>query len=249
MKLNPGVQLGAMARLLFLDNSIPDDLYHPLSYWQPLLLLPFDVCRVCHGELPARIADYSHIFISGSTASVLDDSDWMQAEMQLIRAAVDGGRVMLGSCFGHQIIARALFGPRAVRRRAAPEIGWPDIEIIADDLLLGKAGRTLHGFLFHFDEVCDLPPDRATVLARSASCEILAFKIKDRPAWGLQPHLEMGIVEALKFLDLVQGEGIPQRKSFFSAPEKFPRDSGRIIALMKAFQQTHPGEIGSVRSG
>jgi GMP synthase-like glutamine amidotransferase len=232
-----------MDRLLFLDNSIPDDLYHPLYFWQPLLLLPFDVCRVCTDELPTQTDAYSHIFISGSTASVLEDSDWMRAEMQLIRAAVDRGRVILGSCFGHQIIARALFGSRAVRSRPAPEIGWPDIEIIADDALLGAAGRTINGFLFHFDEVCDLPPDRATVLARSATCENLAFKIKDKPVWGLQPHLEIGIVEALKFLDLVQGEGIPERKSFFGAPENFPKDSGRIIALMKAFQQTRPGAV------
>jgi GMP synthase-like glutamine amidotransferase len=230
-------------KLLFLDNSIPDDLYHPLFYWQPLLLLPFDVCRVCAGELPAHSDEYSHIFISGSTASVLENSDWMQAEMELIREAVARGSVILGSCFGHQIIARALFGHQAVRRRSAPEIGWPDIEIITDDVLLGKSSRTIHGFLFHFDEVCDLPPDRATVLARSDTSEILAFKLKDKPVWGLQPHLEMGIVEALKFLDLVQGDGIPEKKSFFSASENFPKDSGRIIALMKAFQETRPGAV------
>ena len=122
-----------MDRLLFLDNSIPDDLYHPLSYWQPLLLLPFDVCRVCAGELPAHPDEYSHIFISGSTASVLENSDWMQAEMELIREAVARGSVILGSCFGHQIIARALFGHQAVRRRSAPEIGWPDIEIMTKE--------------------------------------------------------------------------------------------------------------------
>ncbi len=234
-----------MARLLFLDNSIPGDLYHPLSYWQPLLLLPFDVFRACDGQLPASPGDYSHIFISGSTASVLDDSDWMQAEAEFIRAAVERGSVILGSCFGHQIIARALFGPRAVRRRSAPEIGWPAIEIVADDLLLGQSGRTIRGFLFHFDEVCDLPPEQATVLARSATCKIQAFKIKDKPVWGLQPHLEMGIVEALKFLDQVQGEQIPERKFFFSARENFPQDSGWIIPLMKAFQQFRPQQSES----
>ena len=164
----------------------------------------------------------------------------MQAEMEFIRSAVERGCVILGSCFGHQIIARALFGSQAVRKRRAPEIGWPDIEIIADDKLLGTSGRSIHGFLFHFDEVCGLPPDRTTVIARSAACEILAFKIQGRPVWGLQPHLEMGIVESLKLLDLVRGEGIPEKKSFFSAPQNFPRDSGWIIPLMKAFHETRP---------
>ena len=46
----------------------------------------------------------------------------MQAEMDLIRTAVNQGKVILGSCFGHQIIAGALFGMGAVRSRKGPEI-------------------------------------------------------------------------------------------------------------------------------
>lgn len=229
-----------MDRILFLDNSIKNDLYKPLTYWEPVLLLDFDSYRASAGELPHDLDDYSHIFISGSTASVLDNADWIEAEQELIRTAVDQGKVVVGSCFGHQIIARALFGDGAVRKRRALDVGWPEIEILADDALLGEAGSKIYGYVFHYDEVCKIDENEATVIARSEACEILAFKLKDRPVWGIQPHFEMGIVDGLKFLELVKGEGVPDRQSLLNSVKNYPQDSGWIIPLMKAYHNARP---------
>jgi GMP synthase-like glutamine amidotransferase len=229
-----------MNRILFLDNSIENDLYRPLGYWAPVFLFEFDCFRASAGELPDDLDDYSHIFISGSTASVLENTDWIKAEQELIRRAVDRGKVMVGSCFGHQIIARALFGDGAVRRRSALDVGWPEIEILADDVLLGQAGSKIFGYVFHYDEVCRINADEAAVIARSDDCEILAFKLRDRPVWGIQPHFEMGIVEGLKFIDLVKTDGIPTRPSFIQSDQHAPRDSGWIIPLIKAYHRVRP---------
>jgi GMP synthase-like glutamine amidotransferase len=46
-------------------------------------------------------------------------------------------------------------------------------------------------------------PIQHSIIARSEECDILAFKVKDRPVWGIQPHFEMGIVEGLKYIDHV----------------------------------------------
>lgn len=229
-----------MDRILFLDNSVENDAYHPLSYWGPLLMSAYDSYRVCRNELPTELDEYSHVFISGSSASVLDNADWMQAEMELIRFAVNQGKAVLGSCFGHQIIAGAMFGLDAVRRRKGPEIGWPDIEIIADDVLFGRGGREINSFVFHFDEVCKLPENQANVIARSSECGILVFKLNDKPVWGIQPHFEMGIVEGLKYIETVQGEGVPDKQSFFNSAENYPKDSGWVIPLLKAFYDIRP---------
>ncbi len=229
-----------MSRILFLDNSIDDDVYQPLTYWEPLLLFPYDFFRVSAGQWPDGLDSYSHLLITGSTASVLDDTAWMQNEAALIRNAVNKGKVILGSCFGHQMIARSVFGLDAVRRRAKPEIGWPEIQILARDALLGESGSTINGFVFHFDEVCNVPAEKATVVARSADCEILAFKLKGRPVWGIQPHFEMGIVEGIQIIDRAMGAEIPNKQHFFRSDENRPRDSGWIIPLMKMFHETHP---------
>ena len=229
-----------MNRILLLDNSIDQDVYQPLNYWEPLLLFPYDLFRVSAGQWPDGLDSYSHILITGSTASVLDNTSWMQNEAALINEAVDKGKVILGSCFGHQMIARSLFGLDAVRRRKKPEVGWPDIQILTRDDLLGESGSTVNGFVFHFDEVCEVAPEKATIIARSADCEILAFKLNAYPVWGIQPHFEMGVVEGIQIIDRVAGEDIPDKQYFFNCAENLPRDSGRIIPLMKAFHQTGP---------
>ena len=229
-----------MDRILFLDNSIKDDLYRPLSYWEPVLMFDFDPYRASAGEFPDNLDRYSHVFLTGSTASVLENTDWIKTEQELILTAVDQGKVVVGSCFGHQIMARAMFGDDAVRKRSALDAGWPEIEIMADDALLGKAGSKIFGYVFHYDDVCKIDENRASVLAHSDACDILAFKLKDKPVWGIQPHFEMGIVEGLNFLDLVKGEGVPDRKSCLASPDSFPQDSGWIIPFMRGFHSVRP---------
>ena len=229
-----------MNRILFLDNSIDNDTYRPLIYWEPLLLFPYDLFRVSAGELPHELDSYSHILITGSAASVLDDTAWMQAEADLIQKAVNKGKVILGSCFGHQMIARSLFGMNSVRKRQNPEIGWPDIQIVSSDALFGESGRTIHSFIFHYDEVCALPEEKAKVVARSKACEILAFKLRGRPVWGVQPHFEMGIVQGLRYINNVKGDQVPDRQIFFSSSQYWPKDSDWVIPLMKAFHETQP---------
>ena len=229
-----------MKRILFLDNAVADDTYNAAQYWKPLLVYPHDMFRVALGEWPSDVNAYSHILSTGSSASVLDNADWMQTEVELIRTAVSMGKVILGSCFGHQLIARSMFGLDAVRVRPRPEIGWSDIEIIEDDTLLGRADRMIYGFVFHYDEVCRLPQDRATLIARSSACDILGFKLKGKPVWGIQPHFEMGIGQGLNYLEMVSGEHIPARQSLFRSHATLPKDTGWIAPLMKAFHDASP---------
>jgi len=235
----PGATI-SLDRILFLDNSIEDDLYRPLYYWKPVLMFDFDAYRASAGEFPENLDAYSHIFLTGSTASVLDNSDWIKIEQDLIRAAVDRGKVVVGSCFGHQIIARALFGDDAVRKRDALDAGWPEIEILVDDALLGEAGSKIFGYVFHYDDVCKIDANRATVIARSEDCEIMEFKLIDRPVWGIQPHFEMGIIEGMKFLEMLKGTGVPDPKSYFASVDKYPQDSGWIIPFMRAYHNARP---------
>jgi GMP synthase-like glutamine amidotransferase len=227
-------------RILLIDNSIDPARYRPLSHWQPLLIHPFDCLRAPVEVLPEDLSSYSHVLLTGSTASVIDDRDWMQSEARLIRKAVQDGRVVLGSCFGHQLIARALFGSASVRARQTPDIGWAKFDIVEDDLLLGSAGRSLSAYVFHFDEVTGVPSAEALVTARSPECDIMAFRLRAKPVWGIQPHFEIGIVEGLQLLDQSAASGVPARLEFLDGTRPVPRDSGWIAPLMQAFQQARP---------
>lgn len=229
-----------MYRILFIDNSTDHGLYRPLEHWQPLFVHPFEIYHAPLDQPPPEIDRFSHIIISGSLASTLENREWMLGEEDLIRRAVGEGKVILGNCFGHQIIAKALFGNEAVRVREYPEVGWPDMKIIKSDQLLGDEGEIISGFILHFDEVFGLPEEDAEVILTSAECENLAFKLKGYPVWGFQPHFEIGIVQAFTVLELIRGPAVPDKSYFIYSDQRRPRDTGHIIRVMRAFQKTHP---------
>ena len=54
----------------------------------------------------------------------------------------------------------------------------------------------------------------------------------------MEPHFEMGIVEGLEYIETVRVEGIPDKLSFFNSVENYPKDSGWVIPLLKAFYNT-----------
>lgn len=153
------------------------------------------VFRAIHQPPPAAISDFGGVIISGSAASVTASDPWMARLSELIGRAKDEGTPVLGVCFGHQLVAEALFGAGTVRGAKTPELGWRDIAIVADDPILAGLGAGFCTFESHFDEV-----DPATVglkvLARSEDCAVQAFRVVDRPIWGVQFHSEMTQSEA-----------------------------------------------------
>jgi len=121
---------------------------------------------------------------------MLKPPPWVDGEAELVRRAAASGVRILGSCFGHQMLVRALSGPECIARAAHPEVGWTPLEIVADDELLRGVPNPWTVFSFHFDEVVDAPaPWR--VLARSRDCATQILRYGDRPIWGIQAHPEI----------------------------------------------------------
>ena len=82
-------------------------------------------------------------------------------------------------------------GRAAVRPSSTPEIGWLDVSLTeegAADPVLGRLPTTATVFQWHH-YTFDVPPG-ATELARSEVCT-QAFRLDDRPAWGIQFHAEV----------------------------------------------------------
>jgi hypothetical protein len=50
----------------------------------------------------------------------------------------------------------------------------------------------------------------------------------------------MGIVEGMKFLEMVKGTGVPNRQSYFESVDQHPQDSGWIIPFMRAYHSARP---------
>ena len=220
------------AKVAIVDNSIFPDIYRPVEHWSRYLACPWEAFAAREGRWP-DLADFTHVILTGSEASILERDPWVEEEARLVVRAVESGVAVLGSCWGHQLMAYALAGESHVRRCARPEVGWIPLRVEKDNALLGPAG-TAYTFSVHYDEVRDLP-DAFEVLASTAACPVQAFKIKGRPAWGLQCHPEVDIPDGLAFLrDLVK-RGFKGREALLDALDMPPRDSGLIHRIVRTF--------------
>jgi GMP synthase (glutamine-hydrolysing) len=134
------------------------------------------------------VAEAGALIVLGGSMSANDDLTYLQNEIEHIRAAILGGKPVLGVCLGAQLTARAL-GARAYAN-PVKEIGWWPVAFTphakCDPLFNGLDGSEVM-FQWH-GETFDLPAG-ADLLATSSACRHQAFRWGDR-IYGLQFHLE-----------------------------------------------------------
>ena len=222
-------------RLAIIDNAVFPDIYKPVEHWARWLPpgLVWEAFSAVQGRWP-DLGRFSHVLLTGSEASILEPDPWVAEEAELVRRAVEKGLPVLGSCWGHQLLAFALDGPGHVGRAPEPEIGWIPVRVLASDPLLGpEAGRPAV-FSLHFDEVRDVG-GTFDVLASSDHCPVQAMKLKGRPAWGLQAHPEIDIPAAQRFLEDLIASGFKGGEHLRRALRQVPRDSGLIRRVVAGF--------------
>ena len=220
-------------KLAIIDNSIDPSIYNPLAHWGASIDVEWEGFRASESQFPSLSKEYTHLILTGSEASIVEREKWVYEEVEFVREAVDKGISVLGSCYGHQLLALALAGFDHVRRSPSPEVGWISIQIKEDDELLGRKGEAF-SFTSHFDEVIHLGSD-FHVLASSTYCPIQAFQFKSRPVWGIQIHPEINIEEGRKFLKKLVSLGLKTNPFFERALNTASRDSCLIKTIVKTF--------------
>lgn len=143
--------------------------------------------------------DCTHVLISGSELSAAERHPTDEALLRLIRRAVNGGLPVLGICYGHQMIARALLDDGACRRAAVPEFGFKKLDLVDNPLFEGL--ESLVPVHSHYDEVTGLPDDRFEVIASTDDCAVQAFQLRGQPTWGVQFHPELDERSGRKMLE------------------------------------------------
>jgi len=179
-----------VAAVLILDNSLNRPIYRPVQQWKRHLDgVPTDAVHMPSAEELPSLDGYTHVIITGSTASLVTPPAWADVEAELVREAAERKLAILGSCFGHQMLVYALSGPEYVARAASPEVGWVAVEMSAEDPLFAGLPSPWHAFAWHYDEVVD-PPPPWKVLGSTPACDVHAIRYGDAPIWGLQSHPE-----------------------------------------------------------
>jgi GMP synthase (glutamine-hydrolysing) len=142
-------------------------------------------------QLEAFVPDprCTHVVVSGSELSAARQLPTDRALIALIRQVVDQSRVVLGICYGHQMVARALVGDHACRRAEIPEFGFKTVSLAPNPLFAGIDVLTpVHS---HCDEVTGLPSDRFDVIASTDHCAVQAWQLRGHTVWGVQFHPEL----------------------------------------------------------
>ncbi len=154
----------------------------------------FRIVNVVQGDClsPSDLRDVDAVLIGGAGAfSAVEDDEWTPGLLDFVRQAVDRQIPTFGSCWGHQVIARAL-GGRVVYDPDHSELGcgWVELtEAGRTDPLFHRFSRRFRANMGHHDRVVELP-EGATELARN-ELPYQAFRLDGPPVYATQFHSEL----------------------------------------------------------
>ncbi|MEM8660748.1 MAG: type 1 glutamine amidotransferase, partial [Pseudomonadota bacterium] len=144
------------------------------------------ISPVSGDPLPAS-PDFDAYMIMGSEFSANDHFDWISELIAFIQALAIARTPLLGICFGHQVIAKAMGGK-------VENIAW----VVGKQHYhpVGTAPKSAAGgfdtLCFHQDQVTALPPSAERDMA-SRHCDIAAIRYTDWPCWTIQSHPEFSL--------------------------------------------------------
>ena len=179
----------------------------------------------CPYDPPAAAPlDEVHALMIGGAGeySAIEDYPWMEGLLDLVREAARRKLPTFGSCWGHQIIARAL-GGTVVHDAELAELGCLEVTLTdaghADPLFQRFPAR-FKANMGHHDRVASLPPG-AVELARNDQPH-QAFRLPDAPVYGTQFHSELDAVR--------EEERLVAYREYYRADLPNEKDFKRVIA-------------------
>ncbi len=142
---------------------------------------------VVDGHFPKSIDDCDAYMATGSKASVNDGLPWIDALERFIWQLFLAKKVLVGICFGHQMIAKALGGKVACSKKGWG-IGVSTAIVHVHKQWMIKVQEELRLVVSHKEQITQLPPE-AEVLMGNAFCPNGMIQVGEH-FLGLQGHPE-----------------------------------------------------------
>lgn len=136
--------------------------------------------------------DFTHLIISGSAASAIENNSWDGELSSVIDDFFEADKAILGICYGHQFLAAWFIGKSCLFVMDKPEYGWNRVELKSTLLFKDvSSGIFCH---IHGDSVSKLP-DKCILIAENDT-GIQGFQYEGRKIFGVQFHPDYNYEEA-----------------------------------------------------
>ncbi len=187
---------------------------------------------------PPPVESIELLVILGGPMNIYQEAEypWLAKEKAFLKAAIEGGKVVLGICLGGQLLADVLGGK--VIRGDHMEIGWFPVEITEN----GHHLELIDGFPTRFialhwhGDTFSIPPG-SVHLASSTACKNQAFAYDGGRVIGLQFHWEetrdsLSLLIDNASADLVPGEWIETPKELLAPYAPFELGHDLLFRLL-----------------
>ncbi|MBV2182135.1 MAG: gamma-glutamyl-gamma-aminobutyrate hydrolase family protein [Castellaniella sp.] len=188
-------------------GSYPDMIQTLLRSVDPEVELQVFACH--EGRIPDRTDGVDGWLTTGSKYGANDDADWIAALERFIRTLWQAHQPLVGICFGHQLMAKAL-GGRVERSVNGWGLGAYPVTLSQQEPWMSPwDSPTLELLASHQDQVVELPP-QGRILAHSGFCPIYMMQVGD-VFLGIQGHPEFSRAYLEDLLELRRTGVSPER--------------------------------------
>ena len=193
----------------------------------------FDTVSIPSGEPLPDLGGLEAILITGSSAGVYDDFDWIAPLEAFVRAANRAKVPMVGVCFGHQLIAQAL-GGTARKSEKGWGLGRHVYDVAAGNGVID--GRHIALACSHQDQVITPPAGARTILS-SDFTPYAGLLYAGGTTFSVQPHPEFSVGFAQACCEMVRSKGDAPDDVVTSAETSLaePLESARLGGAITRF--------------
>lgn len=133
------------------------------------------IYNVVNGDYPAADEQWDAYLVTGSKADSFATDPWIETLKSYVKKLYKQGKIILGVCFGHQLLA-LVFGGKVERAVQGWGVGSHNYEVNHKANWMMPALDKLTLLISHQDQVT-LLPEQATLIAKSDFCPNAAFTI------------------------------------------------------------------------